>query len=85
MRGLWYWYHAGGFPQCWHFSQLQAHDEEILDNPAQLVRTGLEESGADPVWGHSLLYLHLPQFVSHLDSEECQIGAEGVSVRWGGG
>ena len=57
----------GGFPQQWHFSQLQAHVEYIFHNPAQLVCTGLEEPGADPIWTRSLLHLHLPQLISHLE------------------
>ena len=53
VRDLWYWYYAGGFPQQWYFSQLQTHVEDLLHNPAQLVCTGLEEPGADPIWSRS--------------------------------
>ena len=85
MRDLWYWYQAGGFPQQWHFSQLEAHVEDILHNPAQLVCTGVEEPRADPVWTRSLLHLHLPQLISHLVSGEIRISAGGLSVGWGRG
>ena len=80
MRDLWYWYHTGDFPQQWHFSQFQAHVEEVLHNPAELVSKGLEEPGADPVWTRSFLHLH--RLISHLDSGEGHIGAGGPSVWW---
>ena len=98
VRGLWYWYHTGSFPQQWHFSQLQAHVEDVRHNPAQLVSTRLEEPGADPIWTYSLLRrlhllhllhllcflrLHLRRFFCHLHSGEGQIGAGGLRVGWG--
>lgn len=66
MCGLQYWYHTGGLPQLWYFSQLHTYVEHVFHDAKQLVCVALQQPKADVIRTCSLSHLDLLQLVTHL-------------------